>query len=216
EDRPTKLKIGYSLNLGFIKAIDEEVEKNVLQAVHKFESLGWEVEEAKIKIKKQFKAHSTLVTAGYAYDLKRYLKEWRDKLEVDFLRMVDAGFGYSAVDLKQAEDIREKVHDTLHHYFKNYDLLLTPTTGVPALKLGERFPAKIRGKSVTPTEWFSFSTPFNLTGHPAASIPCGWTNDGLPVGLQIIGKRLDEATILQASKAFEDIAPWQDKKPQFN
>jgi len=216
EDRPTKLKIGYSLNLGFIKAIDEEVEKNFLQAVLKFESLGWEVEEAKIKLKKPFKAHSILVTAGYGYDLKSYLKEWRDKLEIDFLRMVDAGLGYSAMDLKQAEDIREKVHDTLHHYFENYDLLLTPTTGVPALKLGERFPAKIRGKSVTPAEWFSFSTPFNLTGHPAASIPCGWTDDGLPVGLQIIGKRLDEATILQASKAFEDIAPWQDKKPQFN
>ncbi len=213
DDKPSMLKIGYSTNLGFIKAIDEEVENLFIQSTSIFEDLGWIVEEAKIKLKKPFKSHTTLVTAGYAYDLKPYLKDWRDKLEVDFLRMVDAGFGYSAVDLKQAEDLREKIHKTIYQYFKNYDLLLTPVTGIPALKLEERSPAKIRGKSVNPAEWFSFLTPFNLTGHPAASIPCGWTKDGLPVGLQIIGRRLDEATVLQASKAFEDLKPWQKKRP---
>ncbi|MBA7500526.1 Acylamidase [subsurface metagenome] len=62
----------------------------------------------------------------------------------------------------------------------------------------------------------AYTYPFNMTGLPAASIPSGWTKSGLPIGMQIVGKRYDERTVLQVSKAFEEIAPWQDKKPQFN
>ena len=54
-----------------------------------------------------------------------------------------------------------------------------------------------------------------MTGQPVASIPCGWSNEGLPIGMQIVGRRFDELTVLQVSKAFEEIAPWQDKRPAF-
>ncbi|MFW9880170.1 MAG: amidase family protein, partial [Candidatus Thorarchaeota archaeon] len=76
-------------------------------------------------------------------------------------------------------------------------------------------PSQINGMNVTPTAWQAFTFPFNFTGHPAATIPCGWTNTSLPVGLQIVGHRFQELLILQVSKAFEEIAPWQDKKPKF-
>ncbi|MFX1298473.1 MAG: amidase family protein, partial [Promethearchaeota archaeon] len=89
-----------------------------------------------------------------------------------------------------------------------------PTTAIPAFDLGIMNPRTIRNKAASPLTWLSFTYPFNMTGLPAASIPCGWTNDGLPIGMQIIGRRFDEMTVLQASKAFQDIAPWQDKKPQ--
>ena len=59
-----------------------------------------------------------------------------------------------------------------------------------------------------------FTYPFNISGHPAASIPCGWSSEGLPIGMQIVGKRFDELTVLQVCKAFEDIAPWQEKRPK--
>lgn len=59
-----------------------------------------------------------------------------------------------------------------------------------------------------------FTYPFNMSGHPAASIPCGWSSEGLPIGMQIVGRRFDEATVLQVSKAFEGIAPWQEKIPK--
>ncbi len=216
EEKPVKLKMGYSLNLGFIKAIDEEVENYFLKAKDKFENIDWTMEEAKIKLKKPYKAFATLVCSGYAYDLKKYLKEWRDKLDIDFLKLVDAGLEFAAIDVKLAEDLRQKVYEEFANYFKDYDVLITPSTGVPPLKLGDKFPAKIRDKSVTPAEWFSFSYPFNLAGLPAASIPCGWTKEGLPIGLQIIGKRWDDKTVLQVSKAFEELNPWQEKKPQFS
>jgi aspartyl-tRNA(Asn)/glutamyl-tRNA(Gln) amidotransferase subunit A len=71
-------------------------------------------------------------------------------------------------------------------------------------------------RDLTPKEWYCYNTyPFNLTGHPAASIPYGWTSEGLPIGMQIVGKKYDDLLVLQASKAFEEIAPWQDKKPKF-
>ena len=61
--------------------------------------------------------------------------------------------------------------------------------------------------------WAEFSYPFNLSGNPAASVPCGFTNSGLPVGLQIVGKRLDELSVLRAAAAFEVARPWADKRP---
>ena len=66
---------------------------------------------------------------------------------------------------------------------------------------------------MTGWEWTAFTYPFNLTGQPAATIPCGWTASGLPVGLHIVGRRYDEATILRASAAFESASPWADRMP---
>ncbi|MHA1257804.1 MAG: amidase family protein [Promethearchaeota archaeon] len=78
------------------------------------------------------------------------------------------------------------------------------------------FPAKINGKAVSPLGAIPYTAPFNMTGHPAASIPCGWSKEELPIGMHIVGKRFADITVLQVSNAFEEIAPWQDKKPQFN
>ena len=75
---------------------------------------------------------------------------------------------------------------------------------------------KIEGKEVIPGSWTPYTQPFNMSGHPAATIPCGWSSEGLPIGMQIVGKRFDEVTVLQVSKAFEKISPWQDKIPELN
>jgi len=86
----------------------------------------------------------------------------------------------------------------------------------PVFELGVSSPPKIEGKEVSNGAYSPYTHPFNMSGHPAASIPCGWSSEGLPIGMQIIGKRFDEVTVLQVSKAFEEIAPWQDKRPNFN
>jgi aspartyl-tRNA(Asn)/glutamyl-tRNA(Gln) amidotransferase subunit A len=107
-----------------------------------------------------------------------------------------------------------------HRYFNEFDILITPTTPTPAFEVvktefGTRFPV-VKGKPLNITSWMSYTCPFNLTGLPAASIPCGWSSENLPIGMQIIGNRFDDLTVLQVSKAFEEIAPWQDKKPKFD
>jgi aspartyl-tRNA(Asn)/glutamyl-tRNA(Gln) amidotransferase subunit A len=104
----------------------------------------------------------------------------------------------------------------MYKFFQNYDLLITPTTAIPAFELGSVGPSKIGDKENSHSGWYPFTYPFNLTQLPAASIPCGWSSENLPIGMQIIGKRFDESTVLQVSKAFEEIAPWQDKRPKFN
>jgi aspartyl-tRNA(Asn)/glutamyl-tRNA(Gln) amidotransferase subunit A len=66
---------------------------------------------------------------------------------------------------------------------------------------------------VEPYDWIPYTYPFNLTGNPAASVPCGFTKDGLPVGLQIVGRRFDDVSVLRAAAGYETIAPWADHKP---
>jgi aspartyl-tRNA(Asn)/glutamyl-tRNA(Gln) amidotransferase subunit A len=84
---------------------------------------------------------------------------------------------------------------------------------VPAFPIGIYGPSEINGKKVSSIAWMPFTYPFNITGQPAASVPCGFTDDGLPIGLQVVGRKYDEATVLKASAAFERAQPWADKYP---
>ncbi|MEZ4573008.1 MAG: amidase family protein [Thermomicrobiales bacterium] len=99
-------------------------------------------------------------------------------------------------------------------FFNTYDLLLTPTVPLAAFKAGIDFPPEINGVEMSYLGWTPFTYPFNLTGQPSASIPAGFTSDGLPAGLQITGRWRDDAIVLRAAARFEDVAPWADAKPQ--
>jgi len=216
DEKPDNLKIGYSLDLGYAKVIDTEVEKSVIDSVHKFENFGWSVEKLKMKMRKPEMSFYTLYTSDFYYDLKPKFKEWRDEIDPELVRMAEGSMGYSANEVMRALDQREKIYGIISQIFQTYDILITPTTAIPAFGLGMMFPPKINEKNVSPTGWQAFSFPFNLTGHPAASIPCGRSSEGLPIGMQIVGNRFEELKILQVSKAFEEIAPWQDIRPKFD
>jgi aspartyl-tRNA(Asn)/glutamyl-tRNA(Gln) amidotransferase subunit A len=108
---------------------------------------------------------------------------------------------------------RKAVYNASWRFFRDYDLLLTPTLAVPAFEHGIQGPTVIDGREVEQFYWLSFTFPYNLTGQPAATVPAGFTPDGLPVGLQIVGRRLDDALVLRASAAFEAAAPWADRWP---
>jgi aspartyl-tRNA(Asn)/glutamyl-tRNA(Gln) amidotransferase subunit A len=214
-EKPNKLKIGYTLDLGYAKVIDKDVEKAVLNSVRKFESFGWDVEEAKFKEFDPSEAFSTMWLVMFGYELKPYLEEWKDKLDPGLVTWAEAGLRFPASSLPAAMRTRSEFYQSIYETFKDYDLILTPSTAVPAFDSGKPYPSQINGKSVSPTAWQAFTFPFNFTGHPAATIPCGWTDRNLPIGLQIVGKRFQELLILKVSKAFEEVAPWQDKRPNF-
>ena len=216
ENKPKKLKIGYSLNLGFVKALEPIVEEKVLTAVKKFEELGYSVEEAKIKLKRPEYVFNIIFSSWFAYDLKTHFKKWKDQMSPTLVKFIEAGSTYSILDYLKAIDLRKKMYGEICRFFNDYDLLITPTMAVLPFDKGTDGPTVINGKGVPPTGFTAFTFPFNLTGHPAASIPCGWSSDNLPVGMQIIGNRFNELLILQASSAFEEIAPWQDKRPKFD
>jgi aspartyl-tRNA(Asn)/glutamyl-tRNA(Gln) amidotransferase subunit A len=216
DEKPRKLRIGYSLDLGFSKVIDPDVKENVEKSAAKFTQLGWDVEKTKFKIKNPERCFLSIYGVTIYYDLMKTLEKNPELLDPELVKAAQVGAGMTGVDVARAMSLRKNYFDQFYHYFQDYDILITPTTNLPAFKLGQIFPSMIDGKMVSPTAWMPFTAIFNLTGLPAASIPCGWSKEGLPIGMQIVGRRFDDLTVLQVSKAFEEIAPWQDKKPTFN
>ncbi len=212
---PDKLRIGYSLDLGIARVVHSEVEKAVIKSIEKLETYNWSIEKIKFKRSRIAEAFSTNWLITFAYDLKPYLDNWEDKMDSTLVQWVKAGLDLDASALPKAMKMRSEFYQKIYDGFKNYDILITPTTAVPAFELGIPAPSTIEGKGVPPIGWQPFTFPFNFTGNPAASIPCGWSSEGTPIGMQIIGKRFQESLVLQVSKAFEDIAPWQDKKPAY-
>jgi aspartyl-tRNA(Asn)/glutamyl-tRNA(Gln) amidotransferase subunit A len=123
------------------------------------------------------------------------------------------GASVSGADYARALLYVDQLRARFAALMQTYDLLLTPTMAVPAFPIGQR-PETIAGQAVHPFwGYLPFTFPINMIGHPAASIPCGFSTDGLPIGLHIIGRRGDEATVLRASAAFEQARPWADKRP---
>ena len=202
--------------MGLAKAIDSDVEKAVQKSITMFETFGWTTEKVKLKMRKAENAFYTYATVGTAYDFKNKLDEWRDHITPGLLKQIEVALPMSAMDHQRALSQRLACDEIMYQFFKNYDILITPTTAVPAFELGSVGPSKIEGKAISHSGWYPFTYPFNLTAVPAASIPCGWSNENLPIGMQIIGKRFDDKTVLQVSKAFEEIKPWQEKIPSFN
>jgi len=144
------------------------------------------------------------------------MEEWRDKLSSTLVQVIDAAENYSSFDIIDAHVKRMEIYNVISKYFKEYDILITPTTAVPAFGSETPFPPKINNIDTSFIDWMGYTYPFNMTWNPAANIPCGWSKDGLPIGMQIIGRQADDETVLQVSKAFEEIAPWQDKRPKFD
>lgn len=205
-------RIAYSPDWGYAP-VDPRVRQIVDEAVKVFErSLGCIVEEAHPGWDDPYDAFWGIVAAES--DLKG-LREMTDRYGdrmtphlVDFIRR-----DWKAEDFTNALMTRKAVNNKMWRFMQRYDLLLTPTLAVPPFPVHIQGPEKIDGHIVAPFRWLAFTFPMNLTGQPAASVPAGWTDDGLPVGLQIIGRHLDDQMVLRASAAFEQAKPWAHRWP---
>jgi aspartyl-tRNA(Asn)/glutamyl-tRNA(Gln) amidotransferase subunit A len=135
------------------------------------------------------------------------LKKMKNKELIDpgLLEVAAQGEKIGAHELLEAQQKRGALGVHMNLFHRDYDLPVTPTLAVPAFDAGREFPQTSGGKRWT--DWTPFTYPFNLTQQPAASIPCGFTKDGLPVGLQIIGPRYADALVLRAARAFESVRP---------
>jgi aspartyl-tRNA(Asn)/glutamyl-tRNA(Gln) amidotransferase subunit A len=120
---------------------------------------------------------------------------------------------WTAEELTSAVQARKALCNKMWRLMSEYDLLLTPTLTVPPFPVHMQGPEKVDGQIVPPFAWLSFTLPINLTGHPAVSVPAGWTKSGLPVGLQIVGRHLADDTVIAAAAAYEKAADWHDRWP---
>ncbi len=202
------IRVAYSPRLGYAKRIDPEVETAVTAAARLFDELGAHVEEADPHLGGDpIATWTTLWWSAAAVTLKPYGERVRDHADPGLIAGAARGLKISAVDYINAQLKRVEVSAAFARFFERYDLLLTPTVPLPAFEAGHPVPPSGEWGEEW-TDWTPFSYPFNLTRQPAASIPCGMTRDGLPIGLQIVGAIGADALVLRASRAFEAARPY--------
>ena len=206
-------RVAWSPDLGHAR-VDGEVAALAADAVSAFTELGAEVEEVSPawgpdgpEIEHFFWPVHELSYAGL-------LEEFGDRMDPGLVACIRDGQGYRAEDYLAMRARKLAYIDAIHRFFEGYDFLLTPSVSVAAFPADRLSPAHWPDHPWNWLQWAQFSYPFNLSHNPAASIPCGFTEAGLPAGLQVVGRRLDDAGVLQAAAAFEAARPWADKRPQ--
>jgi aspartyl-tRNA(Asn)/glutamyl-tRNA(Gln) amidotransferase subunit A len=182
-------------------------------AAHRFLDAGCSVEEASPDVPDPHEALATLFYGGVCARVAAQPAEQQALVDPGLLRLVEEYQAHSLYDVGRALSQRAAYWEGMRRFFTRFDLLLTPTMPLPAFPVGLDWPEQVAGERRDRLSWTPFTYPFNLTGQPAISVPCGWTEEGLPVGLQIVGRRFDDATVLAAAAAFEALAPWQQRRP---
>lgn len=215
-------KIAYSPNLD-VYPVDGKVAEVVANAVQKFKEAGAEIEEVTLELQRDQMEYSDLWcrmimmnSVGLFEGLKKdgldLMKDHRDELPDKFIGWLEHTYKMSVTDLLEDQAIRTEIFDALQGVFQNYDLLISPTLASLPVENdtnGEtEGPSEINGIKVDPLIGWCMTYFTNFTGHPAASIPAGLADGKLPVGMQIIGPKGGDLSVLRASSMFEKIQPW--------
>jgi aspartyl-tRNA(Asn)/glutamyl-tRNA(Gln) amidotransferase subunit A len=206
------LRVGWSLDLGCCR-VDPEVGQVARRAAEAFQELGCVVEEAKVSLPDTREMIHLMWNAHYAGNYAQFLEQFRSRMDPGLVAAIEDGRRYSAEAYVAMRGRKHGYCDAVRALFDTHDLLLTPTVSVAAFEVGRLNPAHFPQHPWDWFPWAGFSYPFNFTGQPAATVPAGFTSSGLPVGLQIVGRRLADLQVLQASAAFEQARPWAQKRP---
>jgi aspartyl-tRNA(Asn)/glutamyl-tRNA(Gln) amidotransferase subunit A len=206
------LRVAYSEDLGFNDAVDPEVIAVCARAARAFRELGCRLEEVSPRWPSPRDCWEQTFFGGIATRLEPY-RDRRDAIDPGLLAIVEGALRNPPTRYVQAWFDRLAWWQHPRAFFEKYDLLLTPTIACPPFAVGLDNPTEIAGTRIPPYGWIPFTYPFNCTGQPAASVPAGFTRDGLPIGLQIVGRRFDDAGVLRAAAAFERARPWAQHRP---
>jgi aspartyl-tRNA(Asn)/glutamyl-tRNA(Gln) amidotransferase subunit A len=205
------LRVAWSPDLGYVP-VDPRVREACATAAQAFASLGAHVEEVTAPFADPAGIVEVLWVGGIGAALRDHLPQRRHELDPGLAAMIDAGVAFTAQDYARAMQDRIAFIQTVLPLFERFDLLLTPTMPTVAWPVEGPFPYEPNGESSARFRYTPFTFPFNITGQPAATVPCGFV-DGLPVGLQIVGRRYDDSLVLRASAAFEAARSWVQHIP---
>ncbi len=206
------LHVAWTPDLGYAR-VDARVAEVCGDAAADFESLGCHVEVVNPGWEDPEPLFGTLVAAQFYAAWSDRLPEAETQMDPTLVKFIRRGGTVTAREYVDALERVEAYWAEVHAFLERFDLLLMPTVAVPPFGAGERPPREIEGAEVSVLGWMPFTFPFNLTGQPAASVPAGITPDGLPVGLQIVGRRHADATVLAACAALEAARPWSQRRP---
>lgn len=189
-------------------------------AARAFEDLGATVFEAPDDFRN---SEDLWLIVNGSYRLAQYghhLRDHRDRMDPTLVAQLDRAAGYSAQELYRAIFQRTALYRQVQAWFDQADIVVTPTLARNALPLEHDFfaPIEIDGEPVDTLRraWYPYTLPFNMTANPALSIPCGWDSEGLPLGIQLVGRIGEDARLLHAAALFEQLRPWAQRWPELS
>lgn len=207
------LRVAWSPDLG-IAPVERQVKQVAETAAKVFARLGARVEDGHADfstVQEIIRVSRGLRMAALHADK---LAKWREVMNPNLVWNIEQGLKLSAEDVGRAETLRTELWGRVRTFFSRYDLVLTPTVAVLPFPVEIPYPKEVNGRPMANyIEWVLSTYAFTVVGLPAISVPAGWTADGLPVGLQIVGRWRGEASVLRAAAAFETASPWADKIP---
>ena len=197
----------------FFDIVDPEVERAVVRAAAVLEELGAVVEEVSAPLMSEVAFAKTILAAEAAEVHVEHLRDRADEIDPSVRTRLMSGALTTATDYIRALRARTALNEQVAELFERVDLILTPTTPIPSVRIGEAMePVGDTGEpgyNLLPR----CTRGFNLTGSPTISLPCGFTESGLPIGLQLAGRPFDEATVLKVAHAYEQATDWHTRRP---
>ncbi len=197
--------------------IDAEVLRLCADAARVFESFGAEMSEMADDMEPTEPMWLVVSTALWNARFSHLLPEWKERMSPTLVRQMAGGAGHTAEMLARAYVQRTALYRKIQSWFDDVDIIVMPTITRTALPLQEALfePIEIEGKTIdTPRKaWFPYTHPFNLSGNPAVTLPAGFHSDGLPVAIQLVGRRGADALLCKAAALFEQARPWDGKRP---
>jgi aspartyl-tRNA(Asn)/glutamyl-tRNA(Gln) amidotransferase subunit A len=212
KDLPKKLRVAFSMTLGYAR-VESDVRSRVLEAARAFEQMGHSVEEWNEVFPDAGETWSRITDRELYGMLHRSLEKNRAELGRTLVAGLDRAASSTMLEQIEDQKVRTQLNRVLWNLFERFDLLLTPTMPTEPFAAGGPPPSVIDGEPIPLLGATPFTYPFNLSGHPAASVPAGFGANRLPVGLQIVGPRHREDRVLQAAYAYEQARPWRDQVP---
>ena len=198
-------RIAYSRTLGYA-VVDAEVARLVDAAVRKFEDLGAQVEEIDLDLEDPISIMQPLWAVALALAVAPMTTEQRAMMDQPLLDLAEPGFHFSALEYRQLEKARETFARRVTGLHPQYDLVITPQLATTAFAVNHEVPPGTHMERWW--QWSPFTYPFNLTQQPAATVPCGFASNGLPVAMQIVGAKFADHLVLKAARAYEREHPF--------
>ena len=198
--------------------LDPECRDAALATLEALSSTGAQLEPVDIDFAATEDAFLVILQSLLRSRLLVHRKERPELLDPSLVQTIDLGAQWSAVDLQRAGGERTRCFLALQKLFEQYDLLASPTLAAPPLPVDQdpHGSVSIRGRDAGRIRgaWYPYTFPLNLTGHPALSIPCGWTKAGLPLGLQLVGPWHSDDRLLQIGELLQrEAVPFHERGP---
>jgi amidase len=207
-------RVAWTPDLNGVIPVDTEIAEIAHSATRVLRSLGARVETACPDFSELHEI--VLATRGISMVARHAekLEQWREQMQAGLVWNIEQGLALDARAIANGEKLRTTLWQRVRAFMETRDLLVSPTVAIPPFPVEQRYPTEINGKPLENyTQWFYLTYGITVTGLPAITVPCGFTRAGLPVGLQIVGKRRREAAVLRAAAAFEQAAPWSQHIP---